>query len=53
MIGDGYTDYEVFVNGTVNHFIHYTENIERKKLTSLAKLKANSFEQLIELVDRL
>jgi D-3-phosphoglycerate dehydrogenase len=29
MIGDGYTDYEVFLNNKVDHFVAFAENIDR------------------------
>ena len=53
MIGDGYTDYEVFFNGEVNHFICYTENIIREKVSQLSTLHANSFDDVIEIMNNL
>lgn len=53
MIGDGYTDYEVYENGTTEFFIYYSENVNREKVSSLAGFKANSFEELIRIVEGL
>lgn len=50
IIGDGYTDYEVFQNGAVQHFVYYCENINRSKISHLAEYKANSFEELIDII---
>ena len=53
MIGDGYTDYEVYENGTADYFIYYSENINREKVSSLTDFNANSFEELIRIVEGL
>ncbi|MBC8198298.1 MAG: HAD-IB family phosphatase [Candidatus Marinimicrobia bacterium] len=53
MIGDGYTDYEVFSNGEVNHFICYTENIIREKVRQLSTLHANSFDDVLRIIEEL
>ena len=53
MIGDGFTDYEVFLNGTVDHFICYTENIKREKVAKLAEYQANSFDEVVEILKKL
>ena len=53
MIGDGFTDYEVFKNGTSDYFVYYSENVNRDKVSSLANFKANSFEELIKIVNEL
>lgn len=53
MIGDGFTDYEVFKNGTSDYFVYYSENVNREKVSSLANFKANSFEELIKIVNEL
>ena len=53
MIGDGFTDYEVFENGTTEHFICYTENIERDKVVQLAEYHANSFDEVLEIINNL
>ena len=50
IIGDGYTDYEVFQNGTAHHFVYYCENINRSKISHLAEYKADSFEELIDII---
>ncbi|MAJ44647.1 MAG: hypothetical protein CMF96_07885 [Candidatus Marinimicrobia bacterium] len=53
MVGDGFTDYEVFKNGTSDYFIYYYENIKREKVSSLTHFKAKSFEELIKIVNEL
>ena len=53
MVGDGFTDYEVFKNGTADFFVYYCENVNREKVSSLAGFKAKSFEELIKIVNEL
>ena len=53
MVGDGFTDYEVFKNGTSDYFIYYCENVNRKKVSILTDFKANSFEELIRIIEGL
>lgn len=53
MIGDGYTDYEVFKHGTADHFICFTENLLREKVSQLAIHHANTFEELIKIIEDL
>ena len=53
MVGDGYTDYEVFKSGTADHFICFTENLLREKVSQLAIHHANTFEELIKIIEDL
>tara|TARA_B100001029_G_C15058997_1_gene456784 strand:- start:1665 stop:2336 length:672 start_codon:yes stop_codon:yes gene_type:complete len=53
MIGDGYTDYEVFENGTANFFICFTENIKRDKVINMAQYHAESFDSIISIIKNL
>ena len=53
MIGDGYTDYEVFENGTADHFIYFSENVLRKSVRNLTTLHATSFEDLMQIIEKL
>ena len=53
IIGDGYTDYEVFAYGKADHFICYTENIVRDKVVKLAEYQANSFDEVLEIINNL
>ena len=50
MIGDGYTDYEVYIEKASSHFIYFSENILRDKVASKAKLHAKSFEEVMEII---
>ena len=50
MVGDGYTDLEVFLHGAADVFICYTENIKRKKVISQSEFTATSFERVIEII---
>ena len=50
MLGDGYTDLEVQLEGCAQHFICYTENISRQKVLSKSKHIANSFNQMLEII---
>jgi D-3-phosphoglycerate dehydrogenase / 2-oxoglutarate reductase len=51
MIGDGYTDYEVFSHGEADYFICFTENIKREKVRQLSTLHAKSFDEVLEIID--
>jgi len=53
MVGDGYTDYEVFLDKAVNHFIYYAENISRKEVITKTKNIANTFEEVLILASKL
>tara|TARA_B100001029_G_C15051309_1_gene450920 strand:+ start:1152 stop:1832 length:681 start_codon:yes stop_codon:yes gene_type:complete len=50
MIGDGYTDYEVYIEKASSHFIYFSENILRDKVASKAKLHAKSFEEVMKII---
>ena len=52
MIGDGYTDLEVFLNGAANVFICYTENIKRDDVANQSEYIANNFNSIIEILGR-
>ena len=53
MLGDGYTDLEVYLGKAVNHFICYTENIKREKVVLQSEYIANSFEQVLKLLEEI
>ena len=52
MIGDGYTDLEVFKNGAADLFICYTENIKREKVAKQSEFVANNFQSIIEILGK-
>ncbi len=52
MIGDGFTDYEVYRDGPAKIFICYTENISRKSITEVADYKANNFNEIINILNQ-
>ena len=52
MIGDGFTDYEVYKDGPAKVFICYTENISRKSITEVADYKANNFNEIINILNQ-
>ncbi len=51
IIGDGYTDFEVFTHGEADLFICYTENIKREKVSKLSTVQANSFDEVIRIMN--
>lgn len=53
IVGDGYTDFEVYKEGFADDFIAYTEHIKRDKVVELALLKATSVNDLKLLFDLL
>ena len=53
MIGDGFTDYEVYSEGIAKAFICYTENIYRENVVNLSKHHAGSFDQALEIIRRI
>ena len=53
MIGDGYTDYEVYSEGASKAFICYTENVLREKVVKLSTLQADSFDSMVQIVKSL
>ena len=50
MVGDGYTDLEVYLEGGVEHFICYTENVNRQRVVEQSKYIASSFGQILEIL---
>ena len=52
MIGDGYTDYEVYHNQASDYFIYYSENILRKEVASKSQFIANSFEEVLDIISK-
>ena len=50
MIGDGYTDLEVYLEGACEEFICYTENISRKSVLDNAKYSASSFGEILDIL---
>jgi len=53
MVGDGYTDLEVYLGGGAQHFICYTENVNRKKVVEKSRYIASSFNQILEILKTL
>ena len=49
VIGDGYTDYEIKAAGLANKFYAFTENVERKKVTSMADHITPSLDEFLYL----
>lgn len=47
MVGDGYTDFQVYEAGEAHKFYAYTENISRAKVVSLAPLVAPSLDEIL------
>ena len=50
MIGDGYTDLEVYLDGAADQFICYTENISREKVLERSKHSAKSFGEILDIL---
>lgn len=53
MIGDGYTDYEVYKNGVAKTFICYTENISRKNVIAESPHIANNFNEVLNIIKKI
>ena len=53
MIGDGYTDLEVYLEGACEEFICYTENISRKTVLDNAKYSASSFGEILDVLNHI
>ena len=53
VVGDGHTDLEVYLEGVAEHFICYTENVHRQKVVNQSKHIASSFEQMLEILNRI
>ena len=52
IIGDGFTDYEVYSEGVAKAFICYTENITRKSIVEKSSYTANSFNEAIDILNQ-
>ena len=50
MVGDGYTDLEVYLDGAADQFICYTENISREKVLERSKHSAKSFGEILDIL---
>ena len=50
VIGDGYTDYEIKLDGPATHFFAFTENFERKNICELADLTLSNFDDYINIL---
>ena len=50
VIGDGYTDYEIKLDGPATHFFAFTENVERKNICKLADLTLSNFDDYINIL---
>ena len=53
MIGDGYTDLEVYLEGACEEFICFTENISRKTVLDNAKYSASSFGEILDILNHI
>mgnify|MGYP006228037435 CR=1 FL=1 len=53
MIGDGYTDLEVYLEGAADQFICYTENVSRQKVLEKSQYSANSFNQILDILHQI
>ena len=50
VIGDGYTDYEIKLDGPGTHFFAFTDNVERKNICELADLTLSNFDDYINIL---
>ena len=53
MIGDGFTDYEVYRENAAKAFICYTENVSRDSVVGLSHYQAKSFGQVLDIVKKI
>ena len=53
MIGDGYTDLEVYLNKASEYFICFTENVSREKVVNKSQYIANSFDEVLTIINNL
>lgn len=53
MIGDGYTDLEVYLENASDYFIYYSENVKRDKVIAQSELIANSFEEVLQIISKI
>ena len=52
IMGDGFTDYEVYSEGVAKAFICYTENITRKNIVEKSSYTASSFNEAIDILNQ-
>ena len=52
IMGDGFTDYEVYSEGIAKAFICYTENITRKSIVEKSSYTASSFNEAIDILNQ-
>ncbi|MDA0910225.1 MAG: HAD-IB family phosphatase [Proteobacteria bacterium] len=50
IVGDGFTDYELYNAGIANEFIAYIEHVQRDKVLSVARLRAKNIDELSTLI---
>lgn len=50
IVGDGFTDYELYNAGIANEFIAYTEHVQRDKVLSVTKHCAKNTDELSRLI---
>ncbi|MED7789422.1 HAD-IB family phosphatase [Francisella sp. 19X1-34] len=50
VVGDGYTDYQLYEAGFANKFIAYVEHVQRQKVMEVAKYYSNNIHQLKSLL---
>lgn len=53
MVGDGFTDYEIFQHGLVDHFIAYAQHQQRQSVLDQASMIAYDTNQLTQLLTTL
>ncbi len=53
VIGDGYTDYEIKKYGYAEIFIAYTEHVKRENVTKFADYMTDSFDDIVEYLNKL
>jgi D-3-phosphoglycerate dehydrogenase len=52
IMGDGFTDYEVYSEGVAKAFICYIENITRKSIVEKSSYTASSFNEAIDILNQ-
>lgn len=51
IVGDGYTDYEVKLDGCADYFIAFTETVKRDKVIDKADFVASNFNEVVKFID--
>lgn len=51
VVGDGYTDYQLWAGGIADEFIAYTEHVRRQKVVSVAERVVGNMQQLREILN--